>query len=454
MLTKQGARVAIIEQHIKIGGFCTSWERCINVEGQTFRYIFDAGVHDIFGLGPHGHVRSLLNDLGVQDKIEWRRVEHQYIFPDLQIQVPSNIEDYITLLCKTFPHERNGIIAFFQEIRECFSELYTEVTKRPHVSRWINVPFSKMVESFIQDRRLKKLLSILYSYITDDVSKVDSLTMIPLFGYYLEGGYYPVGGSQVFPDLLANFIIDNGGEILTNAAVSRISIVNKNIAGIELADGSNLHSEIVISNADLRRTFLDLIDPNQLPTHFLHQIKRLRPSNSAFLVSLGVDFVPKIQTVTLLNEENEYVGIVVPSNVDPSLAPVGHACITLMKLIPNAQAVTWDHNETGYRARKEKFGNSLIMQAEKVIPELSKHIVYRQDASPATFARYTWTSDGGIYGTTIGAWKPSSKTPLSGLYLASASISTRPGVADAVYSGMVCSEAILRQKRYVSFFKN
>jgi hypothetical protein len=41
------------------GGFCTSWERGVHRDGQRLRFVFDAGVHDISGLGPNGSVRNI-----------------------------------------------------------------------------------------------------------------------------------------------------------------------------------------------------------------------------------------------------------------------------------------------------------------------------------------------------------------------------------------------------------
>jgi enediyne polyketide synthase len=451
LLTKHGVKVAVVEQHNKPGGFCTSWARQVNFKDRTFRYVFDAGVHDVFGLGPKGHVRKLLKDLDIEERTNWRRVDHQYIFPDLQIKVPRGIDEYIELLCNTFPKEREGITAFFQEIRLCFAELYGQTSAKTRISRWIDIPFHQMVETFICDQRLKELLSILHLYVTNDITKVKSSTMIPVFGYYYEGGYYPVGGSQAFSNLLASVIQENGGNIFLGNEVSRIVIEKNNITGIILADGRKLHSEIVISNADLRRTFFDLIDHRHLPTHYFDRIKNLKSSNSAFLVSVGVDFIPDVASLTVVIEEEEHVGILIPSKIDPSLAPKGHASITLLRQIPYEQAITWKRNETGYTTRKKKFGNKLIRLAEKAIPDLSKHIIYRQEASPATFARYAWTTDGTIFGTSIDAWKPSTKTPVQGLYLTGASISARPGLDDAVNAGMLASNAILRQKKHTFF---
>ncbi|MBU4261438.1 MAG: SDR family NAD(P)-dependent oxidoreductase [Proteobacteria bacterium] len=445
LLAKEGVNVVVVEQHNKPGGFCTSWGRQVNVTGHPWRYKFDAGVHEVFGLGPQGNVGRLLKELGIDNQIAWERVSHQYILPDFNIEVPENVAEYEALLCTTFPEEKEGIGLFFAEILACYSEVYDQTSNRSRVSRWLGIPFPQMVDAFIRDKRLKDILSVLAYYVTDDVTKVQSVTVIPVFGSYIEGGYYPRGGSQVLSDILANSVQKNGGSIILGKAVSRIKIENGGISGVVLSDGRELLSSVVVSNADIKRTFIELVGHQYLPANFFEIVKGLKPSNSAFMVTLGLDFIPDIKPVTMLVENGNYVGIMNPSIIDPTLAPAGHAALTLIRLVSQEQAAmwkTWQRDKTAYTARKKENGDELIGLAERAIPGLRNHIVYRQDASPATFARYAWTSDGAIYGTLIDTWKPPIRTPIRGLYLSSASISVRPGVADAVSAGMQAAKAI------------
>jgi phytoene dehydrogenase-like protein len=310
----------------------------------------------------------------------------------------------------------------------------------------MNVPFTDMLGYFIKDAVLKKMLSVLHHYICDDISNINTLTMLPLFGYYMHGGYYPRGGSQAFADALAEVIVERGGEILLHTPVSHILIEHGRAAGIETAGHEIIRSEAVISNADVRRTFLELVGREQVESYFYQRIERLRPSDSAFMVSLGIDFVPDIEPVTLVIMEDRTLAVMAPSIVDPSLAPSGHACINLLTLIPHEEAASWKRGEPGYGKRKEQFGDRLIALAEEAIPDLRAHIVYRQDASPATFGRYAWTTDGAVYGLAAGEWRPSIKTPVQGLYLVGAGAAVRPGVGDAVYTGMIAADAVLKEE--------
>ena len=87
-------------------------------------------------------------------------------------------------------------------------------------------------------------------------------------------------------------------------------------------------------------------------------------------------------------------------------------------------------------------GDELIARAEKIIPGLSEHIVYRQDASPRTFERYAWTSDGSIYGPSWDSFRPHLKTPIPNLYLTGAGVWPGPGIEAVVISGLAAANAI------------
>ena len=130
-----------------------------------------------------------------------------------------------------------------------------------------------------------------------------------------------------------------------------------------------------------------------------------------------------------------------PSKVDPSLAPAGHASVTLIALVPQAGAGAWDRRAPGYSRRKREEGDRLIALAGQAIPGLGDHIVYRQEASPATFARYAWTTGGAIYGPVAGR-EPGPKSPIPGLYLAGAGTFPGAGVEAVVISGTLAAEAV------------
>ena len=70
----------------------------------------------------------------------------------------------------------------------------------PHMMRWMNVPFGQMLDQYFQEPGLKSLLSVLTGYLSDDPASLTVGSMAPIFGYYFEGGGYPVGSSQALAE--------------------------------------------------------------------------------------------------------------------------------------------------------------------------------------------------------------------------------------------------------------
>lgn len=92
---------------------------------------------------------------------------------------------------------------------------------------------------------------------------------------------------------------------------------------------------------------------------------------------------------------------------------------------------------------------TLIQKADNVIPDLSKHIVVEDAATPKTFERCTTMPEGALYAIdqSIGAKRPYFKTLIKGLYLAGASTFPGGGIEAVVISGMICAKDICNWAR-------
>ena len=168
----------------------------------------------------------------------------------------------------------------------------------------------------------------------------------------------------------------------------------------------------MIANADVVGTLTDLSGAWQLPKRFGQRVQQLRRGPSAILLSLALDILPDLPARIFVSANGLHFGIGNPSAIDPTLAPSGFAALTILCLLSEEEAATWlDANDAGYKARKEAFARRLIAAAETVIPNLRQHILYRQTASPKTFARYARTRNGNIYGAACGQWRPAVKSP-------------------------------------------
>ncbi|HYA73012.1 MAG TPA: NAD(P)/FAD-dependent oxidoreductase, partial [Roseiarcus sp.] len=472
LLADAGLKVAVFEAHVVAGGYCHTFLRKARHQGQPCLYRFDAGPHDFSGLSPGGALTSTLQRLGLADALDWRRLDHSYRLPGLVVDVPRDWRDYVALLGRLFPRDAAGFAPLFTEIRAIFDAM--QATGRDHggipgsprgvdamlafarehplAVRWLDRPFDELVARHIGDPEARRVIGALTGYVSDGRETLTCAQMAPLFGYYFHGGYYPAGGSGRLADALVEAIEARGGEVRLKTRVARILVVQGRAAGLELADGTRVAAGAVVSNADLKRTFLELVDPQLLARDFRARIDAAEPAPSAFMVHLGVDYIPEGRPAIHLHGENS-VGVEILSKVDPSAAPPGHSTIGLIKLLTHAEALKWFPPEGGedwkawrfsseYEERKRALGDSLIAAAETVLPGLSKHIVYRSEASPVTYARYDLASAGAIYGVTRSARLKGAKSPIPGLVVAGAA-THGPGVEAVVISGASAAEALV-----------
>lgn len=171
-------------------------------------------------------------------------------------------------------------------------------------------------------------------------------------------------------------------------------------------------------------------------------------SLSIFMLFLGVD-MDLLNYPTLIKNLDQDCEVVINSNADLSLAPKDKASITIL-----GDANYHNFPEKGteeYLQKKKEFAEMLIQKAEKVIPDLSKHIIVQDAATPRTFERYTSMPEGALYSfdQSMGVKRPYFKTPIKGLYLASASTFPGGGIEAVTISGIICANDICNWKSEV-----
>ncbi len=464
LLARQGAKVLVVESHDRPGGSCTSWLRKARLPGGTAgRFIFDSGVQDFSGLGPGGALRWLLTELGLGSRLAWHRVRHRYHLDDLVIDVPETAEGFAQKLAGMFPAEAGGLADFFRTISTIYKDLGDHggahpgmpqtaagreqwVARHPVSAQWMQSSFAAMLDAFMADERPKHFLSILAEYLTDDAASLTVGEMAPLFGYYIDGGFYPAGGSQEFANALAEVVQENGGQLLLSTRVERIGTDNGRATGITLHDGEIHHCGHIIYNGDAG-LLPDVLDAGLLPPRFRQRLNSRRLGPSAILVSLGLDRIPAMPARVFVTQKGFTFGIGNPSAIDPALAPPSYAAVTLLCLLNEEDSAQWfKFDPHTYAAEKEAFSKRLLAIVEEIAPGFAASIVYRQTATPPTFARYLNTKAGNIYGGARRQWKPLNQPVLPGLVLAGGGTLPGPGIEAVVLSGIAAAEGIRAER--------
>jgi phytoene dehydrogenase-like protein len=216
------------------------------------------------------------------------------------------------------------------------------------------------------------------------------------------------GGMGAITQAMASFARSTGVEIRTDAAVEKIRVENGRAVGVRMENGEVFNSRCVLANTDPKRTFLKLIDRNDLDEEFARDIEQLRMGHSSMKVNLALKTLPDIRfpelrdggrwsrsDITMFPDiegiEANYAAaaagrlpqeprleITIPSTIDDSLAPPGqHVVSVLAKYYPYelADGLHWDDI-------KEEVADRIVSYMGRVMPNLTDVIVGRQTLSP------------------------------------------------------------------------
>ncbi|RED44650.1 phytoene desaturase family protein [Aestuariispira insulae] len=103
----------------------------------------------------------------------------------------------------------------------------------------------------------------------------------------------PAGGMGAVVDALVAAAASNGVDIRTGAAVEQILVENDRACGVQLAGGEIITANLVISNADPKRTFLNLLGARHLDAGFVRRISKTRTNGNTARLTLKLNSLPE-----------------------------------------------------------------------------------------------------------------------------------------------------------------
>jgi phytoene dehydrogenase-like protein len=284
----------------------------------------------------------------------------------------------------------------------------------------------------------------------------------------------PVGGSGRLTDALAAAVTNHGGTLRTSSRVERILCRAESVAGVALADGTEITAPVVVSAADARRTFVDwLRDP---PAGARSLVARWRRATTGEGYESKIDAVvtepPQVldggshlsSTLTVapsILEMDRAVAMMttgnvlrrpallvnVPSLADPTIAPPGRHVLSLEILLT-------PYRHPGGWATSAEPQRWLEVFAERCAPGFLDTIVEWRAVTPDVYEREFNLPAGhaaSFGGGPLAALRNRSpeltryETAVPGLYLTGAA--TFPGAGIWGASGRNCAAVVLGRDR-------
>jgi phytoene dehydrogenase-like protein len=409
----------------------------------------------------------------VRDRIEFQRAPTLYrlVVDDFSFDAPVGLEAFTDAVCEAFPSEAAGVrkfvglcVRYFDEIRQmpvqlAMDNLDDAVERFPTVFAHRTETAGAVLDRCVKDERCRAALTAIWQYLGLPPARLAFEIYARFFMTLRSGLYHVVGGFQQVADAFVASLESSGGEFLPNANVTSVRIANNAVRGVTIGDEIELEAPVIVSNADARQTFEQLIGLEYLPASFQRRLQRLRPSASMFAVyaaaslELETESTP-FQTIVyssfdldaaydaMMAGRPDAVQVVVPSLHDDAFAPEGEHLIVAASLAPYDLGRPWPD-------AKAAVENRVLAMAERALPGMRAQLTHVESATPLVLERYTLNFKGAASGWENAPDQPTSRrlpyvTPIDGLYLASQW--TQAGSALRVMvSGTHAAQIVLRR---------
>jgi len=282
------------------------------------------------------------------------------------------------------------------------------------------------------------------------------------------------GGPGALTSALADAARSAGATIRVDARVARVQVRDGRATGVVLSDGEEVPAAAVISNADPRRTLLDLVDPVELDPGFAQRIRNYRMLGTVAKVNLtlsalpafpgvanpgdlqgrihigpSLDYLEKAYDASKYGEisAEPYLDITIPSLLDPSLCPPNSHVMSVYVQFAPYRLATGD-----WAAARDQVGNTVVRILERYAPGIWNAIEHRQVLTPVDLETTFGLTRGHIHHgehaidqlfsmrPTLGWAKY--RTPIDGLFLCGAG--THPGGTITGLSGRNAAREILK----------
>jgi|LGOV01.1.fsa_nt_gb all-trans-retinol 13,14-reductase len=480
LLARAGQRVAVVERAKQCAPLLRGFER--------WGIQFDTGFHYAGALADGEGLQRFFNLLGLNHhlKIEpMRSSGFDRIITGEEgsdYDFPVGADEIVRTLSDRFPAERAAIRRFIDDTLQVSDHLPyinpdTAIDQLSAFDCAHDVSLTDYLAGLTANPMLRRLLSLHCLLHGIAPERVPFRFHASVIGPYFRSASTIVGGGLALANAFESCLNEAGIDLICDAEVKQILLSsNESVEGVELSDGTVIHSRTVISTIHPHYTL------NCLPDRVFRPIYRKRLSGLDESMSACVLFARCRQPLEVLRGRNLYL---LPASatsppiqqqhqqdgrgpVDEHLlyvtsanATSGSDCGGFMVIAPSAAArfSKWRESRVGqrsdsYNTYKQQICDQMIAQLEQLQPELTAEMDRYQLATPLTLRDYMFSPDGALYGVQhqVGQYPLQAITRIKGLYLSGQAL-VAPGVMGAMISGFSTCGTILGHDRLVGELK-
>ncbi|KAJ8900967.1 hypothetical protein NDN08_000264 [Rhodosorus marinus] len=288
------------------------------------------------------------------------------------------------------------------------------------------------------------------------------------------------GGMGKLSQAVAEAATEFGSELMLSHSVSKVLVDDGKAVGVQLENGDDVRSSIVVSSLDPWRTFVDLCPEDSLPDDFVRNIKSLDYSSGVFKLNVALKGLPALKVIPRKDNDVRpehkctlYLGadcledmdnafydasvnvrpssrpllvVTMPSAMDPSLAPPGHAVAGI--IVQHAPYSSPWSNESF----KQQYVKKIFSTIDDYLPGFKELVVGYEALSPHDIERVFGVHHGNMNHCALTVdqmyyLRPAKqfsryRSPLSQLYICGSG--THPGGGASGASGRNCAQIMLQ----------
>ena len=284
-------------------------------------------------------------------------------------------------------------------------------------------------------------------------------------------------GNGGFTQVLARAAQSFGAEIRLESPVESVITSNGRATGVALTDGTEFSADTVVSALDPRHTFLELVDPRELPDDLVESIQRFRFQGTSSKVNFALDGLPEYPALPGREDifrgftnigpsmdylerafdegkygwysSRPYIDGAIQSTIDPDMAPPGkHVMSCFIQYTP------YHLRESDWDAEKENLGDTVQRTLESFFPGFGDLVLQREVVTPLHIERTVGLSEGNIFAGEFFApqmffFRPAPgwsqyRTPIDGYYQCGSG--THPGGCVIGAPGKLAAGQILKDR--------
>ena len=212
-----------------------------------------------------------------------------------------------------------------------------------------------------------------------------------------------------------------GGTVRTGSGIEKILIRNGRACGVVLENGDEIHAHRVVSNMDVKRTFLKHINEADLPGDFVKRVKAFKIRGSSGKLNIALDCAP---TFTALPEGSPHLkgdlhftdsiekmerayddwkaghysadpfqDVMIPTMIDPTMTPPGKHFMScfVQYAPPKIEGRDWTD------ADRDGFAKTCLDQIETYAPGFKSSVLHYEVRTPRELEKEVGLTEGNIF---------------------------------------------------------